>query len=354
MDRKSPTEVSNELQRAHALPVEFYVDPRWAAAERELVFARSWQLVADTGRLRSSGDHVVDEIAGKPLLVVRGADGKLRAFYNVCRHRAGPLALADGRGATILRCRYHGWTYGLDGRLRNAPEMESAADFQCADVALTGLQVCEWQGLVFVAMHAETVPFDQVYAGIAQRMVPHEPGAFRYHGRTSYEIACNWKVYVDNYLEGYHLPHVHPGLTRVLDYRSYETVLSRWYSLQHSPLRDSAGVYGEGEANYYFVWPNVMLNMTPGRLQTNRVLPLAIDRCRVDFDWFYADEESARSRIASDQAFSDEVQREDIRICELVQRGLASGAYTPGRLSPKREAGVWHFHQLILEACQQG
>lgn len=341
---------SAPLKRSFALPVEFYIEPRWAEAERDLVFARSWQLVADAGRLAAAGDHVVDEIAGRPLLLVRGKDGQLRAFYNVCRHRAGPLALADGRGITSLRCRYHGWTYGLDGRLRNAPEMDGADEFHCADVALAELQVVEWQGLVFVAMNADTVPFSEVYAGIAERLLPQDLGALRYHGRTSYEIACNWKVYVDNYLEGYHLPHVHPGLTRMLDYRGYTTELARWHSLQHSPLRDTAGVYGDGEAHYFYVWPNVMLNVTPGRLQTNRVLPLAVDRCRVDFDWFHADEESSKARMAADQAFSDEVQREDISICELVQRGLASGAYTPGRLSPQREAGVWHFHGLLRDA----
>jgi choline monooxygenase len=347
-----PRPAPDDLRRARALDVACYVEPRWAAVERDAVFARSWQLVADTARLAAPGDHVVDEIAGKPLLVVRGTDGALRAFYNVCRHRAGPLAVADGRGARQLRCRYHGWTYALDGQLKHAPEMDGAEQFDCGAIALCALRAHEWQGFAFVAMHADAPPFAEVYGGIAERIAPLALPTLRFAGSDRYELACNWKVYVDNFLEGYHVPHVHPGLARVLDYRAYDTELSAWHSLQHAPLRDRSGAYGDGEAWYFFVWPNVMLNITPGRLQTNRVLPLGPDRCRVEFEWYY--DGDAQQRAAADKAFSDEVQQEDIRICEQVQRGLASGAYQPGRLCPRREGGVWHFHELLRRAYRLG
>jgi choline monooxygenase len=337
------------LAHASALAVEHYVDPRWAAAERTAVFARSWQLVGDAARVAQAGDHAVDEIAGHPLLAVRGGDGRLRAFANVCRHRAGPLALADGRGARGLRCRYHGWTYDLDGRLRAAPEMDDACAFDRAAIALPALRAHEWNGLLFVAIDAGTPAFDEVYAGVDARLAPAGLRALRFAGRDRYEVACNWKVYVDNFLEGYHLPHVHPGLSRALDYRGYTTELARWHSLQHAPLRDGA-LYGDGAALYFFVWPNVMLNVTPGRLQTNRVLPLGVDRCAVEFDWYFAADGGIAQRAAADRAFSDEVQREDARICEAVQKGLASGHYRPGRLSPAREAAVWHFHELLRAA----
>jgi choline monooxygenase len=175
----------------------------------------------------------------------------------------------------------------------------------------------------------------------------------RYLRRDSYDIDCNWKVYIDNFLEGYHLPHVHPGLSKVLDYRAYDTELFPWYSLQSSPLRDGGEFYGEGEAFYYHVYPNVMLNIMPGRLQTNRILPLGPGRCRVEFDYYYAQDDKAMSRIAADQAFSDEVQIEDVTICEAVQKGLASGFYEAGRLCPKRESGVWHFQNLLRAAYIQ-
>jgi len=165
-----------------------------------------------------------------------------------------------------------------------------------------------------------------------------------------YEVGCNWKVYVDNFLEGYHLPYVHPGLSKVLDYRAYDTELFRWHSLQHSPLRANEGLYGDGEAFYYFVYPNVMLNIMPGRLQVNRILPLGPDRCNVEFDYYYAADPAARARMARDREFSEEIQQEDIAICEAVQRGLASGSYVAGRLNPRHESGLWHFHELLRAA----
>jgi len=123
--------------------------------------------------------------------------------------------------------------------------------------------------------------------------------------------------------------------------------VSAWHSLQHSPIRAGDGAYGAGEALYFFVYPNTMLNIVPGRLQTNRVLPIAPDRCRVEFDYFYAQEDEAMARVARDLEFTDTIQREDMAICEAVQRGLASGYYEAGRLCPKREAAVWHFHNLL-------
>lgn len=334
------------LERAHALAAPFYVDPSIAERERHAVFARSWQLAARADQVSGAGDHAVAEVAGGSILVVRGADGVLRAFHNVCRHRAGPIALCDGRGARQLHCKYHGWTYTLDGQLRSAPEMREARDFDVRGVRLPAVRVAEWHGLVFVALDESTPALEEVLEGIAPRM----PSALRFARRVSYTLSCNWKVYVDNFLEGYHLPHVHPGLNKLLDYRSYATTLSRWHSLQHSPLEAGSGPYGGGGAWYYFVYPNTMLNILPGRLQTNRVIPLAVDRCRVDFDYFYPERDPADP--ASDQAFSDGVQAEDATICEAVQRGLASGTYVAGRLCPRRESGVHHFHELLREACR--
>jgi choline monooxygenase len=212
------------------------------------------------------------------------------------------------------------------------------------------LRVAEWQGLVFVCLDESVPPLEQVYAGIAERIAPIDLATMRFARQDAYDIACNWKVYVDNYLEGYHLPYVHPGLSKVLDYRVYKTELFDWYSLQHSPLRANDGIYGDGDAFYYFVYPNLMLNIMPGRLQVNRILPRGPDRCRVEFDYYYAPDPEAEARMDRDRGFSEEIQQEDIDICEAVQRGLASRHYQPGRLCPKREAGVWHFHNLLRRA----
>ena len=336
---------------ATALPARYYVDPTMPARDRASIFDTAWQLIAHVSQLRGSGDHVVADLAGLPVLAVRGADCVIRVFHNVCRHRAGPIAQCDGLAAKSLRCRYHGWTYTLEGQLRAAPEMQGVEDFDVADIRLPQLAVRVWQGLVFAAVNAARAPdFDAFVAGIDARL-GGDRGLQRYgnHHRANYDIACNWKVYVDNYLEGYHVPHVHPELNRLLDYRSYVTETAEWHSFQFSPRESGDGLYGSGDALYYWMWPNTMLNILPGRLQTNTVIPLGVDRCRVLFDSYYADAADDGRRDA-DIAFSDEVQHEDLGICEDVQRGFASGSYVPGRLNPLRETGVHHFHELLRAA----
>lgn len=340
------------LQTAKALPARYYVDPGTIALDRSAVFDRAWHLVAHASRLASAGDHVVVDCGGLPVLAVRGADGVIRAFHNVCRHRAGPLATCDGQGAQALRCRYHGWTYALDGGLKAAPGMSGAEGFDPTAIRLPELQVRTWQGLVFAGGDA-AMPFDDLMAGIAERLGDAHPiAAYGGHLHVAYDVACNWKAYVDNYLEGYHIPHVHPALNRMLDYRSYLTQTAAWHSLQWSPLESSDALYGNGDALYYWLWPNTMLNILPGRLQTNRVVPLGIDRCRVEFDFHYPEDATGqdRARRDADRAFSDAVQHEDLEICEHVQRGLSSGSYVAGRLNPERENGVHHFHELLRDA----
>ncbi|MEO7251378.1 MAG: aromatic ring-hydroxylating dioxygenase subunit alpha [Arenimonas sp.] len=346
---------SQPLDHARALPACFYTDAQMPALDADAVFGRSWQLVSHQSRLLGIGDHVVTEIAGLPILVVRSDTDTIRAFHNVCRHRAGPIAKCDGLGAKALRCHYHGWTYGLDGVLRSAPEMIGTADFEPSQISLPELRVHLWQGLVFVSL-GEAPDFDEFVDGIDARLGPQRTmDGYHFHHRSSYDVACNWKVYVDNYLEGYHVPHIHPGLNRLLDYRSYVTRTAQWYSFQFSPLESAAELYGDGEALYYFLYPNAMLNILPGRLQTNRVLPLGVDRCRVEFDFYYSADDSpeAAVRRMRDLEFSDEVQDEDVSICEDVQRGLASGSYHAGRLNPMRENAVHHFHELLRSAYRE-
>jgi choline monooxygenase len=345
------------LDHATALPARYYVEPRMVAADRELVFDRGWQLLAHVCQLQNPGDHVIGDFAGLPVIAVRGADGQIRVFHNVCRHRAGPLAQCDGLAAKSLRCRYHGWTYTLDGTLRSAPEMGTAPDFDVNDVKLPQLAVRVWQGMVFAAVDAARAPdFDAFVQGIDARLGGNRHlERYGHHRRVGYDVACNWKVYVDNYLEGYHVPHIHPGLNKLLDYRSYTTDTAPWYSHQFSPLESGDGLYGDGDALYYWMWPNTMLNILPGRLQTNRVVPRGVDKCRVEFDFYYALDESeeAAARRLSDLSFSDEVQFEDLTICEDVQRGLSSGSYVPGRLNPLRENAVHHFHEILRRVYRE-
>ncbi|MEO6075326.1 MAG: aromatic ring-hydroxylating dioxygenase subunit alpha [Dokdonella sp.] len=339
------------LGTATALPAPAYLHPEWAQRERDGIFAKSWQLVGEAARLSARGSHMQLDVAGVPLWLLRGHDGTLRALHNVCRHRAGPLLPCPVGNHLRLRCRYHGWTYAEDGQLISATEMQSADAFDADSIQLPQARVAEWNGLVFVCLDPSGPELAEVLKGIDQRMGTGRLAGYHYLRSVSYTVGCNWKAYVDNFLEGYHLPHIHPALNRLLDYRSYRTELAAWSSLQYSPLENEGALYGSGEALYWYIWPNTMLNLLPGRLQTNRVVPIAPNECRVDFDYYYPATRSAEAH-ERDFAFSDEVQAEDIDICEKVQRGLESGSYVAGRLNPLRESGVHHFHELIRAAMR--
>ena len=344
------------LARAETIPSAWYTDPRFHALDRDSVFATTWQHVGDVAQLPQPGDHIVSEVASEPIIVVRGQDGELRAFYNVCRHRGGPLAMKDGN-ADMLICKYHGWTYRLDGMLRGVPYFNSVELFDKRDYGLTPVHLAVWEGLLFVSLEARPKPVETYLAGIRERIAPTRIGELTFVRRIEYDVRANWKVYVDNYLEGYHVPYVHPELYSLYDYEGYVTEVHDWYSVQVGPLTGDRNVYtaGGGEGLYYQVFPNLMLNVVPGRLQSNVVIPTASDRCKVIFRYYYDDVESAtaRERIEADIAFSDRVQTEDAEICERVQQGLGSRAYDKGRFSVRFEEGVYHFQSLLKHAYRR-
>lgn len=348
------------IERAATIPARLYNDPVYLELERERVFAHGWQLIARSEQLTGHGDYVTIEVGNDSIVVVR--DGQdLRGFHNVCLHRAGPVAEGCGRRNT-LQCRYHGWTYRLDGGLLRAPEMQGVEGFSPADMRLVPVRIAQWGPLVFANLDGKAPPLLEVLEDIPARVAPFGCESMRYVTSRSWDIACNWKVYVDNYLEGYHVPVVHPGLHKELDYDNYRVEPHRYYSIQHAPLR---AVTGEGaerrydpsrtdtpEAVYVWLFPNVMLNVYLGQMQTNVVLPLSHDRTRVVFDWYAAEPpEDAESSAewAKLLEFSSEIQDEDISICETVQRNLRSRVYDRGRYSAARENGVHHFHALLHE-----
>ena len=359
-DRSDFADVAEELKgrpalaRAETIPSAWFTEPRFHQLDSEAIFARTWQGVGHEGRLPEEGSWFVADVAGDPVVVVRAGSGELRAFYNVCRHRGGPLATKDGCGR-VLQCEYHGWTYQLDGTLRGVPHWNLVELFDREDYGLVPIQVQSWEGQIFVNLDPGAVPLDQVLGGISERISPVRPGRMQNYRRVEYDVRANWKVYVENFLEGYHVPIVHPELMTLYDFRSYRTETYDWYSLQTSGLTSEQNIYereGGGEAWYYCVFPNYMLNILPGRLQTNLVVPVDHQNCRVIFEYFYDDIESeaARRKIDEDIAFADRVQDEDIDICEHVQRGLQSRGYDRGRFSVKFESGVYHFQNLVREA----
>jgi choline monooxygenase len=344
------------LERASTIPSEWYFDPAVAQHEREQVFANSWQVIGRAEQVARQGEYLTADVAGEPVLVVRGDDGVLRGFFNVCRHRAAPLLTAPCGEATKLRCRYHGWTYDLAGHLRGTPEFDGVCDFAKADNGLVPVGgITEWGP--FVAVHLATPK--QTFTEAMQPFPTWatERNAFaglRFHARREYRVKCNWKVYVDNYLDGgYHVNTVHPALAGVLNYQEYTTTTYAQTSLQASPLKPATGDAGATrtgtDAAYWWLWPNFMVNVYEGVMDTNWVLPTGVDSCRVIFDFYFA-EGTAPEFIESSIRVADEVQAEDVTICEEVQKGLGSRSYRTGRFSKLREAGGYHFHRLLDQA----
>ena len=343
------------LAKASTIPASWYVDPRIAQIEIVNVFGKTWQLVARTDQLRQPGDFVATRLAGEPLMVVRGEDGVLRAFYNVCRHHAAAVVTQACGRASILQCPYHGWKYGLDGTLKGVPEFDGVRDFERSENGLVSIRVETWECFVFVNLDPEAIPLTEFLGGLARRVAPLEINELRYFDRRTYDIGCNWKVFVDNYLDGgYHVPHLHKGLSSVLDYRQYTIENEDRYCLQSSPMvtseEDAAtGASRKGDRAWYFwQYPNLMINCYEGYMDTNYVIPVDEDHCTVVFDFYFSDVSEARREFNLQSVnVGNRVQEEDLGICEDVQRGLKSRAYGAGRLSVRREAGEHLFHQLL-------
>jgi choline monooxygenase len=207
------------VERSETIPSAWYTDPRFHELDRQAVFARTWQYVADVSRLQSPGDVVVTEVAGEPIIAVRDKAGELHVFFNVCRHRGGPLALKDEQ-CDMLICKYHGWTYRLDGMLRGVPHFNQVELFDKKDYGLTAVPFAQWEGRVFIHLGDRQEPIEGTFAGIRERVAPTRLEALHFVRQVEYDVRSNWKVYVDNFLEGYHVPYVHPELCTLYDYQN--------------------------------------------------------------------------------------------------------------------------------------
>ena len=340
------------IARSETVPSTWYTDPRQLWIENKAIFTTEWQLVGHESQFAEPGSSICLTIAGNPIIVLRTESGDIRAYLNVCKHRGGPLAVKQGT-KSMLQCQYHGWTYSSDGSLRGVPHFNYVELFDKKDFGLRPVRLETWQGLIFVNLDDQAASLPSKMEGISERIAAIDITKMRFYTRTVDVIQCNWKVYADNFLEGYHIPIVHPELAKLLDYSQYVTETAENYSLQYSPFvsegADNPYQAENGEAFYYFLFPNIMLNILPGRLQTNIIEPVGHDKCRVIFDFYYTDPQNALETglIESDMNYSAEIQKEDIEICEQVQLGLSSDAYDKGRFSVERELGVWHFQSLI-------
>lgn len=344
------------LAQAATLPSRWYTDPEILELEKRKVFGRAWQLVGRAEHVARPGDYFTASIADEPVIIARGEDERLRAFSNVCRHRAGPVAAGSGN-RRVLQCGYHGWSYSLDGRLLGTPEFDGVECFTKETTCLPQFRVDIWGALVFVNLDSQGASLGETIEDLPSLISHYDLSSMKFAARKDWFVDCNWKVYVDNYLEGYHIPIVHPGLNREIDYARYRTETRNLSSIQHSPIRESAtrlhrdDKASKNEAQFSWVFPNLMLNVYPDNYSTNVIVPLGPERTLTVFEWYFRDpdRDEVQEQLRRTIEFSDEIQREDIAICETVQRGLRSRSYTSGRYSVKRENGVHHFHGLLSE-----
>ncbi len=371
--RQSGFDPDLPLARAKTIPNHWYWDEEIYELEKAKIFANSWQWIAREEELPKPGSFLTTERAGEPILLIADENRMVRAFYNICRHRAAPLLSSACGEVNKLRCRYHGWTYDLHGALRGVPEFDGVEDFCRESSGLVEIPLDRWGNWCWIHQGQANSTLKDYLSPLPEWSLPRNWDNLRFCKRVAYDLNCNWKVYVDNYLDGgYHVNTVHPGLAGVINYSEYNTTIYSHTSLQSSPLksstsqkdgdRDNAGDDVDNKAvqqtrigdlaAYWWVYPNFMINWYQGVLDTNLVLPLGPEKCRVVFD-FYFD----RSGLASTEDFqnrsiqvAEQIQDEDIQICHEVQRNLHSRHYSTGRFSVRREIAGYHFHQLLGRA----
>ena len=328
------------------LPASWYHDPEVYARERTALFGREWLMIGRAGQLQSSGDYLAVDLCGWSLLVIVGHDGAVRAFHNVCRHRAGPLVDNGAGRCRTLVCRYHGWSYELDGQLKRARDFGDA-DLPVDELGLLPVSVAVWRGLVFVNLDPDASPLLDSLGSFVAECEFFAMEELRFSHQVGHEVAANWKTYADNYMEGYHIPFVHPRLNKEVDARRYRVEVGDRYCSHTAPARDGSLTSGK----WLWRFPNLAINLYPEGMNVERFLPLGPRRTRIVYDYFFRDLSPAA------QAQNDEVVRlslevldEDRAICEAVQHNLESGVYDRGRLSPRHENGVGYLQSLVRDA----
>ena len=354
--------IEPDIRRAATLPGRFYHAPEVFDQCREQLFARSWQLIAGAEELvRRPYDALpfrfMDNFLEEPLLLLRDADNQLRCCSNVCTHRGKILVEHPGRLERGIVCGYHGRRFGLDGQFVAMPETAGMENFPCADDHLTPLPVQQWRQFAFTSL-LPAIPFAEWVEPLERKIgfLPIEQFRFDAARSRDYLVRCNWALYCDNYLEGFHIPFIHKGLATSLDWNAYRTELYRWGTCQVGVSKGGEHIFelpsghedfGQAISAYYFwVFPNLMFNFYPWGLSLNMVRPLQPDLTKVSFRAYVFDETKLHAGAGADV---DLVEREDEAVVEQVQIGTRSRFYQHGRFSPNMEQGVHQFHRLVAE-----
>lgn len=350
------------IESAPTPPSSWYTDPVVFAAEKRQVFEKAWIAVGRSDQLSTPGSYFTGNLVGNPYLVLRDEAGDLRAMHNVCRHHAAVVAQESGRTCELV-CPYHGWTYHLNGRLKRAPRMGKMSDFNVQDFSLPPISVDQWGPFVLIDLDGplggENNPRD-LAADVSSLVGPlRQLGLdnMKWIERRSYTIHCNWKVFVDNSLDGgYHVAYAHEKLAEGLEFGGYETQIFDRSSIQ---ICDSSGKdnrLGE-KVMYAWLYPNFFINRYGKMMDTNLVLPRTVDTCEVIFD-FYVDYEdveewNAKKTIRNSIQQSHLIQQEDVEICESTQLGLQSMSFQRGRYSSKLERSVHAFHSMLWDEIKE-
>jgi phenylpropionate dioxygenase-like ring-hydroxylating dioxygenase large terminal subunit len=345
--------VGAALDQGATLPATWYTEPAIFAAEQERIFRRCWQYVGLLEQVSRPGDYFTCHAGTVPLVVARDEAGTLRAFVNVCRHRGHQVAMEERGHCTVFQCPYHAWSYNLNGTLRGAPGMRDEPGFDRDQFPLVQAQAETWGPFVFVNLDPAAPPLSTVLgelpAFVARTGVPLSE--IKRRARREYVIEANWKVVVDNYLECYHCPVAHPGFTQLIDLNNYTIREYEYFSTQTGPQKDSEGLYdasgGVTDGFYAFLWPNFTVNIYPGpgNVSLNLFLPLGPGRTRAIYEYCFVDAVGEREERDFVE-FVQQVQMEDIGLCESVQRGLSTGYLPQGKLMLRQERALQHFQRL--------
>jgi len=343
---------------AFTLPARYYTDPAVFDEEMEKIHYRSWLFAGRSDDLPQAGSWVVRRFGRAEILVVRGEDGRIRAFHNTCRHRGTLLCGGEsGRFQGSIQCHYHAWTWGLDGALRAAPHMDQVRDFRLQDYPLVGVAVAEWDGHVFVNAAEAPAPFAEHLAGLDRRFRPWRMEELRRVERKVYRVDANWKLVIQNYSECLHCPIAHPQLGKLSHYLSGDNEAPQPSFLGGSmELRDGiASMTTDGATNracfpdlspedrrrvyYYALLPNLLLNLHPDYVMTFAIWPLAVDRTEIVCDWHFHPSEIDKPAFDPRGAveFWDATNRQDWELSDLAQRGIASLGYRPGPFSYRED-----------------
>lgn len=345
--------VKQAMSQKSALPSALYTSQETFERERREIFQDTWQYVGPASRLQKPGDFLTTRIGDVPIIVLRDDKGELSAFVNVCPHRGSELLLAPFGNRRTLQCHYHAWTFGLDGALKAAPCAKEQECFTSSEHRLTRLLVASLGPLLFVNANPNAPSLSSFLGALPQILSEDgvDLGVLELRERRTYETAANWKIIVENYLECYHCAVAHPRFSQAIDLNQYDVIPYESFSLQRGPIKSGAkelsATRGLQDSLYLYLWPNFMLNFYPGpgSLSLNLILPIDAHRSLAVYEFFFAKEvpeEEAKGLID----LIDEVQKEDVILCESVHRGMRSGFYKPGPLMLTREKGISHFHGL--------